>query len=489
MRTYGEARHEERQTRANATPHARSCPDHRGLPDLQRAAGNAAVTRMIGRVSTSRDGLGGRPDVQRFPKQSEVRQEEFHRLATGAPNNLSPSQAHDLHVTAVGTLRSDFEKPTDHEATMRRAAEHVRAAEAMRVRGASQRVASAFAISVAVRNLGGLNALMGHNGADSLLDTFTHCVSAAMDKVGGSVSKFRFGPRLEFIVVGDDVRRSHIEAQLMAAQAEIQRQATASGLDAVGHPKYQSDLSEKGSGIRYGIRPIRAADSPAGQERGTAGTPGHGRGTAFKSSAQERKEKFLGAAVDSYGLSSSGAAELFASSGADEVDELTGFDKAADRRLTLANAVRYVAEAAATGVYVEVDLRNLGGLTKELGRKRADEVYAAMSAMTEKAVMGLDADVSRFRHGGDEFSFIVVGHDATPSAVDSALVSAQQAIKQYVEAQGLSEIRHPKHPDDLGRQGTGIIFGVASITPATENVDSVVNTILSAADRQVEAKK
>lgn len=501
MRTYGEARHEKRQTRTNATPRSQPRPDYGRLLDLQRAAGNAAVTRMIGRAWAQQGGEAGhrphagnsrpdsRPDVQRFPKQSEVRKEEFRRLATGAPNNLSPSQAHDLHVTAVGTLQSDFEKPTDYEVTMRRAVEHVQAAEAMRVRGKSERMASAFAVSVAVRNLGGLNALMGHNGADGVLDTFTRCVSSAMDKVGGSVSKFRFGPNLEFIVVGDDVRRSHIEARLMAAQAEIQRQATMSGLDEVGHPKYQLDLSEKGSGIRYDIRPIRAADIPAGRERKTPAAPGHGRGTTFKSSAQQRREKFLGTAVNTYGVSPSNAAELLASSGADEVDELTGFDKAGDRRLTLSNAVRYLAKADATGVYVEVDLRNLGGLTKELGRQRADEIYAAMSTMTEKAVMSLEADVSRFRHGGDEFSFIVVGHDAVPSAVESALGSAQQAIQRYVEAQGLSEIQHPKHPDDPGKQGTGIIFGLASITPATENVDSVVNSILSAADRQVEAKK
>lgn len=449
-----------------------------GILALQRAAGNVAVARLVGQA---RD--------QPFPKESEVRQEEFHRLATGGRNNLSPAQAHDLHVTAVGGLQSDFEKPTDYDATMRRAAEHVRAAEALRVRGTSERMAGAFAVSVSVRNLGGLNALMGHNSADGVLDTFTRCVSSAMDEVGGSVSKFRFGPNLEFVVVGDEVRRSHIEARLMAAQAEIQRQATVGGLDEVAHPKYQRDLSEKGSGIRYDIRPIKSADIPAGEERKTPAAPSHGRGTAFKSSAQERKENFLGTAMDTYGLSPHGAAELLASSGADEVDELTGFDKAADRRLTLSNAVRHLARTGARGVYVEVDLRNLGGLTKERGRQRADEVYAAMSTMTEQAVLGLDADVSRFRHGGDEFSFVLVGRDATPSAVGAALTGAQQAIRRYVETQGLHEIEHPKHPNDPGKRGTGIIFGVAPITPARENVDSVVNSILSAADRQVEAKK
>lgn len=432
---------------------------------------------------------GHGPTVQRFPKQSEVRKEDFHRLATDGRNNLSSSQAHDLYVAAVGSLESDFEKPTDYEATMRRAAEHVQAGEAMRVRGKAERTTSAFSVSVSVRNLGGLNALMGHNGADGVLDTFTRCVSSAMDKVGGSVSKFRFGPNLEFVVVGDDVRRSTIEARLMAAQAQIQKQATRNGLDDVTHPKYQSDLSEKGSGIRYDIHPIKAADVPAEGERRTRAAPSHGRGTAFKSSAQERKENFLSTAVNAYGLSPSNAAELLATSSADEVDDLTGFDKAGDRRLTLGNAVRYLSGADATGVYVEVDLRNLGGLTKERGRQQADEVYAAMSAMTEKAMLSLDADVSRFRHGGDEFSFIVVGRDATPSAVSEALTAAQKSIAQYVADRGLSEIEHPKHPEDPGKRGTGIIFGIAPITPAREDVDSVVNSILSAADRQVEAKK
>ncbi|WP_046730005.1 hypothetical protein [Streptomyces humi] len=432
---------------------------------------------------------GHAPTVQRFPKQSEVRKEEFHRLATDRRNNLSSSQASDLYAAAVGGLESDFEKPTDYEATMRRAAEHVRAEEAMRVRGRSERTTGAFSVSVSVRNLGGLNALMGHNGADGVLDTFTRCVSSAMDKVGGSVSKFRFGPNLEFIVVGEDVRRSHIEARLMAAQAQIQKQATLNALDDVTHPKYQRDLSEKGSGIRYDIHPIKPAHVSDKEERTTRAAPSHGRGTAFKSSAQERKEHFLSTAVNAYGLSPSHAAELLTASSADEVDGLTGFDKAGDRRLTLGNAVRHLADADTTGVYVEVDLRNLGGLTKERGRQQADEVYAAMSAMCEKAVLSLDADVSRFRHGGDEFSFILVGRDATPSAVGAALTAAQKSIARYVADRGLSEIEHPKHPGDPGRRGTGIIFGTAPITPARENVEAVVNSILSAADKQVEAKK
>ncbi|MFF3371488.1 hypothetical protein ACFYXF_00870 [Streptomyces sp. NPDC002680] len=441
------------------------------------------------------------PSGNAFPKQSEVRKEEFLQLATDRMG-LSHSQANELFSSTVSDRPegqsenglengsdNGFEKPTDYDATFQRVVEHLQAMEVRIIRGEAEGMDSAFGTKVSVRNLGGLNGLLGHNGADAVLDTFTREVSSAMDKVGGSVSKFKFGPNLEFLVVGPDVRQSHIEAQLMAAQAAIQKQVTSSDLDGLAHPKHQLDLSQKGSGIQYDIRPIKPADHMPDAPNKSSAAPGHGRGTLFKSSAQERKEGFLKTSVDEYGLSLSEAEELLAASGVDEVDQLTGFDKAADRRLTLSNAVSYLTKTDATGVYVEVDVRNLGGLTEERGKPQADKAYAAMSSLAEQAVLDLDADVSRFRHGGDEFSFIVVGGEVTLNAVGEALTSAQKSISEYVKDQGLSEIEHPKHPGDRSKRGTGIIFGLAPITPATENVDGVVDTILSTADQQVEAKK
>ncbi|WP_035791449.1 hypothetical protein [Kitasatospora mediocidica] len=97
--------------------------------------------------------------------------------------------------------------------------------------------------------------------------------------------------------------------------------------------------------------------------------------------------------------------------------------------------------------------------------------------------------MSKSSRGGDEFSFVIVGRGVTSGTVEAALTSAQKAVQQYVEAHGLSAIPHLKHPEDPTRRGTGIVFGVAAITPATANVDAVISSVLATADHQVEARK
>lgn len=432
---------------------------------LQSLIGNQAVLRLLNRKT-----------IQRFAKQSDVRQQQFVDAAKGY--GLEADAAKALYQLSGGSQAdpvTGFEDPADRDPTLARAIEYVDGEKK-----------SGFTVDVSIRNLGGLNALLGHNEADKILSTFAAIVSQAMDEVGGDVSKFRQGgTELRFIVVGEGVRQSHIEAKLMVAQANIVREARSQGLDKIEHPKYKIDLSQKGTGINYEIQPIKPYhNADDGQNARTGANAPEGKN--FKSAAQQRRDQFVKQAVEQYGLDEKAALELYTMSGAAKVDTLTGFESAADRMTTLQNAIAYVAQSGTRGFYVEVDIRNLGGLTTALGRSKADTIFSQLASLAEQAVIGLNADVSRFRHGGDEFSFILVGDAVTADAIDAALTGAQAQIAQYVQQEKLANIEHPKHPNDPTKRGTGIIFGISAITGAE---GETTDTILSAADQQVEAKK
>lgn len=438
---------------------------------LQRLVGNHQTGRLLNRISPAPR------RIQRFEKQAEVRKNQFITSAT-AEKKITPEQAEQLYAMVSGGQVdpvTGFEDPTDYDPTMARAIDEVK-----------NKNEAAFNVNVSIRNLAGLNEKRGHTGADSILGEFAEIVSKALDQVGGSVSKFRHGTELQFIIVGKDVRQSHIEAQLMVAQADIQREATAQGLDKIQHPKHQGIIGDQGTGIQYDIRVIKASNNADESGAAAQGAQAHGRGDNFKNAAQDRKAQFIKMAVEQFGLSESKATELYTTSGADAVDSLTGFDKAADRITTLKSAITYCGEKHIPGMYIEVDVRNLGGLTQEKGRDVADAAYRTMASMAETALMTLKADVSRFRHGGDEFSFILVGAEATAEAITRALTDAQTQIAAYVKAQGLQDVVHPKHPTEVSKRGTGIIFGLCAITGATGEAPEA---ILSTADQQVETKK
>lgn len=197
-----------------------------------------------------------------------------------------------------------------------------------------------------------------------------------------------------------------------------------------------------------------------------------------------RSEKFVDAAV-AMGVSRENAHKLYDLSGAEKRDVVTGFAPAPDRIPTVERAIKQVAaDSAKRAFYVEVDIQNLGGLNQELGHSRADAVYHDMALLAEQGILALKADACSFRHGGDEFSFVIVGPGPTQEDVEAALTRADQAIRRYIADQGLAGIEHPKHPDDPSKSGAGIIFGVSPIRgqePATE--------VFGVADRIVERKK
>ncbi len=450
---------------------------------LQRLIGNRETGRLLSRVTLQRS--AAIPSIQRAPdssapafkKQSDVRKQQFIQSATSGDQPLGEHEAEQLYgLTDSGQLDpvTGAEDITDYDPTLARAIEAVKGKEGV-----------AFNVRVAVRNLGGLNAQGGHQQTDAILKTFADTISGALEQVGGSVSKFRHGAELQFIVVGENIRQSHIEAQLMVAQATVEHQAINSGLTGVQHPKHGDHVAERGTGIRYDIQPIKASHQ-ANESGPAAQNAEHGRGVDFRNAAQGRRDQFMAAAIEQYGLPQSKAESLYTLAGGDTVDVLTGFDKAGDRITTLQSALAFCRQQRATGVYVEVDVHNLGGLTQAKGREKADAVFRELTRRTEGAIMQVSGDVSRFRHGGDEFSFIIVGKQVNAGAVESALQSAQAEIAVYSQQEGLAAIPHPKHPNNRSKDGTGIVFGLSSFTGLESET---VEKILSTADQQVEARK
>ena len=197
-----------------------------------------------------------------------------------------------------------------------------------------------------------------------------------------------------------------------------------------------------------------------------------------------RREEFV-AEAQKMGVSRPDANELYSISGAGSMDVVTGFAPAVDRNPTVERALKLVAaDPELKAFYVEVDIQNLGGLNAELGHSGADVVFRDMTAIAEKHIRGLGPDSCSVRHGGDEFSFVVIGPNATQGAIEAALQQADDEIRAYIAGKGLASLPHPKHPGDESKFGAGIIFGVSPIG-GQENAQQVYGV----ADKIVEAKK
>ncbi|NEO41984.1 MAG: DUF4157 domain-containing protein [Moorea sp. SIOASIH] len=257
-------------------------------------------------------------------------------------------------------------------------------------------------------------------------------------------------------------------------------------------------------GLSYGLSAYRARKRIESFKRSMSNS-------GFVDNAQKRENDFVLAALEE-GLSKEAAIRLYGKSGADAKDPVTGFDVASDRKPSVGNAIEFVKGDPQTrsAFYVEVDIRNLGGLNSVLGHNGADQVYNKLATICDEHVQELKTgkvQVARFRHGGDEFSFLVVASDRSVGIdnVENSLNNAQSEIQKYVEETSIGElnnnpelyeqkgyketdklaiIEHPKHQGDKNYNGTGIAFGV-SLIMGKDSIDSV----LTAADQKVELSK
>jgi len=205
---------------------------------------------------------------------------------------------------------------------------------------------------------------------------------------------------------------------------------------------------------------------------------------AFSCESLARQQRFVDTAAG-MGITRENAETLYVMSGAEFKDVVTGFAPAQDREPTVERAILRMAQVPAdSAYYVEVDIQNLGGLNKELGHTGANTIYHYMAQTAEQKIQALDADTCSFRHGGDEFSFVVVGPQVSQSDVEKALAEADVQIRAYIADRGLAHIEHPKHPGVASKAGAGIIFGVSQI-----DGKAGIEGVFRSADKIVESKK
>jgi hypothetical protein len=195
-------------------------------------------------------------------------------------------------------------------------------------------------------------------------------------------------------------------------------------------------------------------------------------------------------------------------------DPITGFALSIFHRSSIFAAMDWVSvNTKFSSFYIEADIKNLGGLNSHFGaNSEANKVFSKMTQLSMSSLLNLvqfgnENKVCPIRHGGDEFSFVVVSDELTLKGVNDALRLAQDEIRAYVEKEGLNNIEHPKHPppntqgmskqnaDALTKmyqkyRGTGVYFGVAPIRatlPEFRNSD--LEKVIRAADCAVNKNK
>jgi hypothetical protein len=96
----------------------------------------------------------------------------------------------------------------------------------------------------------------------------------------------------------------------------------------------------------------------------------------------------------------------------------------------------------------------------------------------------VDADAIPFRHGGDEFSFVVVSRRPTSAAgLEVAVAVALQRATQEVVA-ATTDVADVPHTKEHKAAGTGIVWGTSELLPGRAPTD-----IFKEADTKVEQKK
>ena len=154
------------------------------------------------------------------------------------------------------------------------------------------------------------------------------------------------------------------------------------------------------------------------------------------------------------------------------------------RYWTLLHAIQHVKETAEEAIYVEMDVRNLGGLNAALGHANANTVFAEIAAVSQMELSAIASDSTFFRHGGDETSAFLI--DTTERGVRAALGKVQAEVVHLAKKHGILDIPHPKHRNNEHLRGIGLHFGMSKILPQHETNPKLVFT---EADTELELRK
>ena len=146
-------------------------------------------------------------------------------------------------------------------------------------------------------------------------------------------------------------------------------------------------------------------------------------------------------------------------------DNVTGYFEGRSGRgryWTVESAIRHVHETGEQAHYVEMDLRNLGGLNAAIGHSKANEVFGAIAAVVRSELSSISSEAAFFRHGGDELCAILV--NGTTRAARSAFRRTDRRVAKLAKEYGVDDIPHPKYRDDPDRRGVGMAFGLVRLS-------------------------
>jgi GGDEF domain-containing protein len=396
---------------------------------------------------------------------SANRKPAFSRRA--AALGLTPEQTQQLWAVGAGTDHDDFAPVEQRTGALFSAARM------------AQSGTSALYVQVTVNGLSNLNATLGHSQADGVLTQARAGFRERLARAGTLTPLREQAGGFGFIVAGCKAGADGLLQQASAAAREIGTKLrislTADVLTADEAAATAVTASLKTSDS------VNAARKPTRPDR---------QRPRFTSSGADRRAAFLSLA-QRYGVGPDSAVGLYGVLLESRPDGLTGFERAADRESTVLKAVDHVARTGAAALYVEVDVRNMGGLNDGLGRSKADVVFAQIAGIVERELMGgaLSSlgDAWPFRHGGDEFSFVVVGRRpgigeaqlefATVASLTRATADVKEQTRQYAAV--------PHRKDKEKRPfGTGIVWATSLIRPGM-----VPEKIFKVADLKIEQKK
>ncbi len=189
-----------------------------------------------------------------------------------------------------------------------------------------------------------------------------------------------------------------------------------------------------------------------------------------------------------FGGSEVAVTELFDRIGAIPRDRITGgFDRGIARQAYLEHAQANAPDGY-KAFYAEIDIRNLGGLNKAIGRKAADQIFGEIASLTRMKLEASGFEGEMVRFGGDEICFVGYVQEGSIDQLHGAANDVPKAIQDYVDALEpfgdvvVGEIEH--HRDSSRPSGIGAVIA-GQVVNASETVGSVLKWV----DKTIEGLK
>jgi diguanylate cyclase (GGDEF)-like protein len=115
----------------------------------------------------------------------------------------------------------------------------------------------AFYVEMDLQNLSGLNAALGHTGANQVYARIAAIIRHELSAVGSEATFFRHGgdEMSAFLV---NTTEQAVRSALKTAQCCVQSVARSCNLDTLAHPKHLNDVQWRGIGVHFGICQLTA---------------------------------------------------------------------------------------------------------------------------------------------------------------------------------------------------------------------------------------